>query len=200
LKPAECLWNCTVAISGRAPLDQVYPKLKDFFVDKMKVLTMNINTLLQELARTARKTAPDFEEIKRIILAVGQLLAADPQIKINEECLKALKKTAFLPVSGSDDAKLFSINQYFFINDHKRYGKFFKTKAKIADFGHEEMTLLHPFFEMLGIQHRYLSKQVSANTTAHKSTLSDPLRQYIRDRAFAFSWLVQYNSMKRHVF
>jgi hypothetical protein len=182
------LWNCTVAISGRAPLDQVYPKLKKFFVDKMKVMTMNINVLVQELAGTAKKTPPDFEEIKRIMLAIGQLLAADPNVKINEEFLKTLTKTAFLPVCCPDDVRLFSIHQHFFINDHKRYGEKFKNKARIMDFGHEEMTLLHPFFELLEIRHRYLSSQVSLNTTVHKSTPSDPLRRYIRDRAYAFSW------------
>lgn len=194
LKPSECLWNCTVAISGREPLDQVYPKLKKFFVDKMKVMTMSINVLVQELARTARAmtvktmTAPDFEEIKHIILAIGQLLAADPNVNINAEFLKALKKTAFLPVCCPDDVRLFSINQHFFVNDHKRYGEIFKNKAKILDFGHEEMSSLHPFFELLGIQHRYLSSQVSSNTTVHKSTPNHPLSDYVRDRAYAFSW------------
>lgn len=71
------------------PLEQVYPKLKKFFVDKMKVMTMNIDVLVQELARTAKKTAPDFDEIKRIILAIGQLLAADPEVKIKDEFLNS---------------------------------------------------------------------------------------------------------------
>ncbi|KEF60999.1 uncharacterized protein A1O9_02563 [Exophiala aquamarina CBS 119918] len=165
------IFNCTVVISGRVPLDQVYPKLKKFFVDKMKVMTMNIDVLVQELARTAKAiTAPDFEEIKRIMLAIGQLLAADPNVNVNAEFLKALKKTPFLPVRFPDGVRLFSLNQHFFVNDHKRYGEIFKNKAKVVDFGHEEMSLLHPFFELLGIQHRYLSNQVSSNTTVHKST------------------------------
>lgn len=189
LKPSECLWNCTVAISGRVPLDKVYPKLKIFFVDKMGVMTMNINVLVQELARTAKATTgPDFEEIKRIMLAIGQLLAADPNVKVNAEFLKTLKKTPFLPARCPDDVRLLSIDQHFFVNNHKRYGEIFRGKARIVDFGHEEMSLLHPFYELLGIQHRYLSTQVSSATTVHKSAPNQPIRDFVRDRAYAFSW------------
>ncbi|KAK5286430.1 hypothetical protein LTR43_010495 [Exophiala xenobiotica] len=187
LKPSECLWNCTIAISGRVPLDQVYPKLKNFFVDKMQVMTMNINVLVQELAKTTKKTAPDFDEIKRIILAIGQLLAADPDVKIKDEFLTALKKKAFLPVYCPDGMRLFSIHQHFFINDHKRYGENFRHKARIVDFCHEEMTSLHPFFELLGIRHRYLSNQVRPVTTCHKPTESIALGRHIRDRAYGLS-------------
>ncbi|KAK5457302.1 hypothetical protein LTS15_005083 [Exophiala xenobiotica] len=187
LKPSECLWNCTIAISGRVPLDQLYPKLKNFFVDKMQVMTMNINVLVQELAKTTKKTAPDFDEIKRIILAIGQLLAADPDVKIKDEFLTALKKTAFLPVCCPDGMRLFSVNQHFFINDHKRYGENFRHKARIVDFGHEEMTSLHPFFKLLEIRHRYLSNQVRPVTTCHKPTASIPLGRHIRDRAYGLS-------------
>jgi len=155
----------------------------------MKVMTMNINVLIQELARTAKATtAPDFDEIKRIMLAIGQLLAADPKVNINVEFLGTLKKTPFLPVRCPDGLRLFSINQHFFVNDHQRYGEIFKDKARLVDFNHEEMSSLHPLFERLGIQNRYLSHQVSSNTTVHKSTPNQPLSDYIRDRAYALSW------------
>lgn len=149
---------------------------------------MNINVLVHELTNTAKKVPLGVAEIKRIMIAIGQLLAADSNTKINEQTLKNLKETAFLPVRCPDSVRLYSVDQTFFINDHNRYGQNFKKKARIMDFEHEDLSSLHPFFELLGIRHRYLSKQVSPNTVVHKSTPNEDLRQYIRDRAYAFSW------------
>lgn len=188
LKASECLWNCTVAISGRLPLDRVYPRLKKFFVDKMKVRTMNINILLQELERTAQKDSPDIDEVKRIILTVGQLLASDPKVKVNEHQLRTLEETAFLPVCGPNGLTLFSVDQEFAINDHQRYGQLFKNQAMILDFGHEEMTSLYPLFELLELEDRFLSGLVKSKTTVDKSTAHQGLEHYIRDRAYALSW------------
>ncbi|ETI26864.1 hypothetical protein G647_10310 [Cladophialophora carrionii CBS 160.54] len=192
LKPSECLWNCTVAISGRLPLDHVYPQLKKFFVDKMKVRTMNINVLLQELGRTAKKTSPDVDEVKRIILTIGELLASDREVQVNEEQLRALEKTAFLPVRGANGLKLFSVDQAFTIKDHPRYGQLFENQTKILDFGHEEMTSLYPLFELLGLQNRFLSALVESKTTVDKATAHQALQHYIRDRAYALSCCATY--------
>ncbi|OAL29177.1 hypothetical protein AYO20_09230 [Fonsecaea nubica] len=195
LKPSECLWNCTVTISGRLPLDHVYPGLKKFFVDKMKVRTMNINVLLQELGKGAKKTSPNVDEIKRIIHTIGELLSSDPEVEVNEEQLRTLEKTAFLPVRGPDGLKLFSVDQAFTINDHQRYGQLFENKAKILDFGHEEMTSLYPLFGLLDLEDRFLSSLAKSKTTVGKSTAHQGLEHYIRDRAYALSCCANnYNS------
>ncbi|KIW14560.1 hypothetical protein PV08_07344 [Exophiala spinifera] len=197
LKPSECLWNCTIAISGRQPLDHLYPRLKNFFVDKMKVRTVNINVLLQELGRTAQKTSPDFDEIKRIILTIGEVLASDPEVEVNEEHLRSLTKTAFLPIRGPSGLKLFSVDQAFAINDHQRYGQLFENKAKILDFGHEEMTSLYPLFRLLHLEDHFLSRLVEPKTTVHMPTAHPALEHYIRDRAYALSCCANYyNSPK----
>lgn len=188
LKPSECLWNCTVAISGRQPLDQVYRGLKEFFVKKMKVKTMKINVLLQELGRTAERTSPDVDEVKRIILTVGELLASDPEVEVNEKQLRNLEKTTFLPVRGPNGLELFSVDQAFAINDHQRYGQLFANQAKILDFGHEKMTSLYTLFKLLNLEDRFLSGLVVPKTTVDKSTAHEALGHYIRDRAYALSW------------
>ncbi|KAL2441693.1 hypothetical protein ABEF95_016142 [Exophiala dermatitidis] len=192
LKPSECLWNCTVAISGRQPLDQVYDRLKEFFVKKLKVKTMNINVLLQELGRTAEKPSPDVDEVKRIILTVGELLASDPEVEVNEKQLRNLEKTAFLPVRGPKGLDLFSVDQAFAINDHQRYGQLFENQAKILDFGHEKMTSLYPLFKLLDLEDRFLSGLVVPKTTVDQSTAHEALGYYIRDRAYALSCCANY--------
>lgn len=149
---------------------------------------MNINVLLQELGRTAKKTSPDVDEVKRIILTIAELLASDPGVEVNEEQLRTLKKTAFLPVRGPNGLNLLSVDQAFTINDHQRYGRLFENQAKILDFGHEEMTSLYPLFELLGLEGRFLSGLVKSKTTVDKSTAHQALQHYIRDRAFALSW------------
>ncbi|KAJ4530448.1 hypothetical protein HRR80_007443 [Exophiala dermatitidis] len=192
LKPSECLWNCTVAISGRQPLDQVYRGLKEFFVKKMKVKTMKINVLLQELGRTAERTSPDVDEVKRIILTVGELLASDPEVEVNEKQLRNLEKTTFLPVRGPNGLELFSVDQAFAINDHQRYGQLFANQAKILDFGHEKMTSLYTLFKLLNLEDRFLSGLVVPKTTVDKSTAHEALGHYIRDRAYALSCCANY--------
>ncbi|KAL2441686.1 hypothetical protein ABEF95_016087 [Exophiala dermatitidis] len=192
LKPSECLWNCTVAISGRQPLDQVYDGLKEFFVKKVKVKTMNINVLLQELGRTAERTSPDVDEVKRIILTVGELLASDPEVAVNEKQLRNLEKTTFLPVRGPNGLELFSVDQAFAINDHQRYGQLFANQAKILDFGHEKMTSLYTLFKLLNLEDRFLSGLVVPKTTVDKSTAHEALGHYIRDRAYALSCCANY--------
>jgi len=76
----------------------------------MKVRTININVLLQELGRTAKKTSPDVNEVKRIILTISELLALDPKVEVNEEQLRTLERTAFLPVRSPNGLKLCSVN------------------------------------------------------------------------------------------
>ena len=154
----------------------------------MKVRTMNINVLLQELGRTAKKFSPDFDEVKRIILTTGKLLASDPEVKVKEDQLRTLEKLAFLPVRGPDGLKLFSVDQAFIIRDHQRYGQLFDNQANILDFGHEEMTSLYPFFKLLDLKDRFLSRLVKSKTTVENSTANQALERHIRDRAYAFSW------------
>ncbi|KIX09215.1 uncharacterized protein Z518_00294 [Rhinocladiella mackenziei CBS 650.93] len=186
-KPSECLWNCRIEISGRVPLEQTYPKLKNFFVDKMKVMPMSINVLVQELSKITNKADPDFDEHKRIMLEIGQLLAANPATEVNGEYLDRLKKTAFLPVRTPDGMRLSSLTENFCINDHKRYGDAFRNKTGMLDFDYEDLTSLHPFFELLKIEHRYLSSLVSAQTTVGSFSPSGDLKRHIRDRAYAMS-------------
>jgi len=160
LKPSECLWNCTVAISERLPLDHVYPQLKKFFVDKMKVRTMNIDVPLQELERTANKNSPNIDEVKRIILTPSEFLASDPEVEVNKERLSSLEQTTVLPVRGPDGLELFSVDQAFTTNDHQRYGQLFENQVEVLDFGHEEMTSLYPLFKLLDLEDRFLSALV----------------------------------------
>ena len=170
------------------PLDRTYPELKKFFVDEMRVISMNVNVLVQELTKIAKKASPDVDEVKRIMLAIGQILASDPAVKVNERYLDSLRKTAFLPVCDSGGQRLLLTNGGFCINDHKRYGEAFKNKARILDFDYEDLTSLHPLLEVLEIKHRYISNLVSAHTTVESSCLSEYLTNHIRDRAYAFSW------------
>ena len=170
------------------PLDRTYPELKKFFVDKMRVMLMNVDVLVQELTKIAKKATPDVDEVKRVMLAIGQCLAADPTAKVNEGYLDSLRKTAFLPVRDPGGQQLLSTNGSFCINDHKRYGEAFSNKARILDFDYGDLTSLHPLFEVLEIERQYISNLVSANTTVESSCLSDYLTSHIRDRAYAFSW------------
>lgn len=154
----------------------------------MKVMTMNINTLAVNLARTTKTPYRSVKEVKAIILVLGRLLAADLNTKVEASVLKRLKLAKFLPVRRLNFTALRSLDFPFFINDHKRYADKFKNRIGLVDFTVEESTLLHPFFAMLGITHRYLSNQISSTTTIMQSTPSETLRRHMVDRAYALSW------------
>jgi hypothetical protein len=190
LKPSDCLWNCSVEILGCVPLEKVYPGLRKFFVEEMRVMTMNANVLAKELAKTSKASSLDIDELKRIILVLGQILAADPAAKVTNEHLDNLRKAAFLPVREQDVCKLKNINADFCINDHKRYGDAFRGKARMLDFDYEDLTSLHPLFKLLTIENKYISGLVEAHTTVESFCESRDLTKHLRERAYAFSWYV----------
>lgn len=189
LRSSKCLWNCKIEISGRVPLETIYSGLRSFFVDQLRVVPMNINVLLQELAKLAKKSPPKSDEIKDIMIAVGQILGSDPSATFKTEHVESLEKVAFLPVRGPEGPGLASVGEDFFINDHKRYGEAFSDQVKILDFGYDDLTSLQPLFEeLLVIEDRYLSYHVSVDTMVTSSSPSEELTDYIRDRAYALSW------------
>ncbi|KIW13179.1 hypothetical protein PV08_08366 [Exophiala spinifera] len=199
-KSTECLWNCTVTIPGRVPLDEMFPQLQNFFVDKVEVLPLKIDMLIEDLVKAVEEQRTDFQKVKQIILAIGQLLASDDAIDLNEDLNEDQKRTlnelAWLPVSGPGGLKLVSpeSKETFAINDHQRYGELFENRADIVAFGYEQISELHRLFWTLDLEDRYISGLVyhGKTTTEGDPKLDQALGQYIRDRAYALSCCATY--------
>jgi hypothetical protein len=190
LRPSECVWNCPVEVSGRVPLEQSFPELREFFVEVLKVATMNTTLLTEELISYSRNPNKDPQRIKQIILAIGQMLAADPSSQIKQESLHSLRKSRFLPVRNGNEILFETPKADFCINDHERYGKFFQSRIKMLDFSYEDLTSLHPLFQCLLITNRYISGLVDTETTVNHFEESEYLTHHFHQRAYAFSWYV----------
>lgn len=188
LKPSECLWNCSVQISGLVPLEPIFPNLKAFFVDVLQVRLMDVNVLIQQLAALARIGGSNTDEVKRIMLGIGQILGSKPETKVQKAHMDTLKKTAFLPVRSASGGEMLSVAESFCINDHERYGKIFGDRVRMLDFEYADLTSLHPFFERLELTDRYISRLVSVHTTVESPEFSEHFTNFVRSCAYVLSW------------
>lgn len=174
-KPSSCVWNCTVNLSGRVTIDSSYPNLQTFFVGHLRVKMANLNMLIQELIALARQDVKNAGEFKSIMVAAGAMLGQEQNLEALEPSLHNLKKYKFLPVRNSTGAQCFEkTSASFFINDHERYGTAFQGKLNFLDFSYDELTSLHPQFQSLKLENRYLSGHIETDTTVGQGRRERP--------------------------
>lgn len=188
-KPSSCIWNCTVNISGRPTVDSSYPNLENFFVKHLKVKIANTGWLIQQLIVLVKQGATNFSELKDIMIAVGTMLGQEQMPSTLEGSLNKLKEYKFLPVRSSTGDRFFEkTTASFFINDRERFGLAFKGKLNFLDFSYNELTLLHPLFQSLELEHRYLSRHIKSETTIGTSVKNELLATEFSQRSYALSW------------
>ena len=190
IKPSQAVWNCTVPIAGWRPIGEMYPGLKDFFLNTVGVRTMDIKFLLQQLIRISTlRNGPDREEVKGIMMNAGQIIATKSDLaSVGEELLLRLSECCYLPVTRTTGNGFVKKDANFFIVDHERFGNAFKGKVDLLDFTYEELTSLHPFFHTLDLGNRYLSAHVKSETEVKNSRGSQDLTDHFQQRAYALSW------------
>ncbi|KAL9115876.1 MAG: hypothetical protein Q9227_000244 [Pyrenula ochraceoflavens] len=171
LKPTQAIWNDPRNILDQVPLEQTYPQLQEFFVNKLQTRTISADVLCQELISVCSSDNKNerFQQVKSLMFALGQTIASDPHDKISRDSLSSLRRNAFVPVCGTENSFLARQNEGFFINDHERYGEAFAGKVNIVDFTHTDLTTLQPLFALLGFEKRYLSKFVEATTVVSRA-------------------------------
>ncbi len=154
---------------------------------------MNPVLLLEEIAKIAsnvggNSTARVSEDVKKVMLPAGQILAVDRDEEQLKEPVKALRRVAFLPVRGPKGPSLRKTSFEFFIVDHERFGLAFRGKLRLLDFAWTAMTSLHPLFQVLQVEGRYLSRHVKTETTFESAEPNNDLTNHFRNRAYALSW------------
>ena len=101
----------------------------------------------------------------------------------------SLSHHQFLPVSENDTRTVLqTVQQDFFINNHANYSAKFSKHVGILDFECEESCKLSSLLQELGLQNRYLSKQVKQLAEPHESSYNDVMTTDFRNRAYALSW------------
>lgn len=151
---------------------------------------MNASMLAEELSKLSSTSNPDIDEARRIMTAIGEILAAAPTTEISVKAWSALKASAFLPVRGPTGRQLRRIEENFWINDHSRYWSAFKGKIDFLDFSCEDLTALHPLLERLDLKSRYISLHVTSHTTIESSSYNEDLTEHLRSLSHALSWYV----------
>ena len=195
IKPSQAIWNCTVELSGRYPVGEIYPSLRSFFLNRLGVGTMNAEVLLKALVKaSAPRQPPDGHHIKNLMMNTGQILAAEPSIaEVRDrigvrDSIQALKRNRYLPIRQGEGWKFALPDEDFFIVDHERYGSAFHEKLDLLDFTYAELTSLHSFFQLLHLEHRYLSHHVKPETIFETSFRSNDLSAHLQQRSYALSW------------
>lgn len=189
IKPSQAIWNCTVELSGRYPVGDIYPSLRSFFLNRLGVSTMNTKVLLKALVEaSAPRQTPDGHHIKNLMMNTGQILAAEPTAEGLRDGIQALKRNRYLPIRQGEGWKFALPDEDFFIVDHERYGSAFHEKLDLLDFTYAELTSLHSLFQLLDLEHRYLSRHVKPETTFDTSFRSNDLSAHLQHRSYALSW------------
>ena len=180
-------------MSGLQPIGEAYPSLERFFRDKVGVRIMSLKILMEQLVRVSSPgNTPDGQEVKAIMMNAGQILATDPSSEAIRPILPDLRRNRYLPVHRGDTWLFMKTSESFFIVDHERYATAFGGKINLLDFDYAEMTSLHPLFQVLGLEHRYLSRNVETETVVSEAASNLPcdFTPYFQQRAYALSWYV----------
>ena len=152
---------------------------------------MSLKVLMEQLVRASSTgIAPDGEEIRAIMINAGQIMAADPDSEDLGTILQDLRKNRYLPVRRDEGWLFLKPSGNYFIIDHERFAAAFSGKVNVLDFKYDQLTSLHPLFQALGLEHRYISHHVDSETMVSEvaSHTSSELTSFFQQRAYALSW------------
>lgn len=170
-------------------VDAFYPNLQSFFVERLQVQTANVSLLIQELIDLGSQNVKEANKLKNIMVAAGVMLGQQEDLAALEGAIQNLKRYRFLPIRSSDGGQIFEKpSANFFINDHERLSLAFADRLNFLDFSYNELTSLHPLFQCLKLEHRYLSRLVQSETIVGDSIEDQTLSSIFRQQSYALSW------------
>ena len=189
LKSTSAIWHPTIDFGGHVPIANLYPELKDFFVDVLRVSTVTDVFMMEQLAKAASKAQKDANEIKKLMCSASELLDANSQDSHFEKSLGLLQRSSYLPCKLPTGGKEYrSEKDTFFIVDNEYYANKFDGRLILLDFTYGELTILHDLFRILRLDDRYLSRYVRYETSARTSAVDEMLTEQFRQCAYPISW------------
>lgn len=176
-------------ISNHVPIAGTYPELQDFFTKVLGVQTVTPTFMMKQLAAAAKSRTKTAENIKKLMLAVSELLDTGSNGSQFRSSMEVLDECAYLPcVSTAGATEFRSKSQSFFINDSEVNANHFRDRLVMLDFTYEQVNSLHNLIRLLGLDDHYLGRHVQFETSAHNSTPSDTLTAQFRECAYPLSW------------
>ncbi|KAK7403350.1 hypothetical protein QQX98_010871 [Neonectria punicea] len=170
LKVQQCLWSSETRIQGKTTLVDEYEDLQEFFVDFLRVDTLNLQIVYDELVHLGRLSSASVAQVMQQIQSFSGLLSdvnSYPEIKP-----EPLRKAKIFPVKipGAEVA-LFTAEATFTIVDRVVLGEYFAGRVKTLDFDLHEVREFAPFLEWLGLDSRYLSRSVREVSTVDQTDM-----------------------------
>ena len=107
-----------------------------------------------------------------------------------KKALKDLHRVKFLPKRLRDGSVvLVDTSEDFAVLDHIRYGKAFADHEILLDFDYYETQIIHAMLRSLGLDQRYLSLEVTEQSSVVNEGSQDRiLSRILRNRAYALYW------------
>jgi hypothetical protein len=155
-------------------LNELYPNLRDFFVEGLGVKMMTAKMVYDKLM------GPDLsvEETKQTLETFNSLLLASKSDEFDP--IPILEKKVFPVRFPTGDVRLLTGSDGFALLDRKSLGDDFADQANFLDFSIDEIRSLQPLIKWASLEERYLSKAVKeiSSADAHSTRpISSPYRE-----------------------
>jgi hypothetical protein len=153
--------------------------IRDFFVDILEIespqLEMHINALKLE-------TEAENPGRARVLELIKCICGYDPSPRE----LSELEDCNCFPVNvPGQELEWMACSGVFAVCDRRKYLELFSDKIPLLDFSLEETYSFEKFFSGLGIQRKFLSVIVRAETDASETSIHDRLTMDVRRKAYA---------------
>ncbi|KAF1808780.1 hypothetical protein P152DRAFT_452583 [Eremomyces bilateralis CBS 781.70] len=177
--PSTCVWaNDTARLPQKFSVATEYFAQKPFFRAVLGIEEPKLPLYIQSLKQEASES-PSSDSIKQLIRNICQFgpTASDLTILFDSKCFPVRLPDGTLAwMNGKED---------FAIVDRQEYETLFRGQLKTLDFSKEEVHEMEVFLIGLGLQKRYLSGTVAAETTASRSSIDHSMTTELRRKAYA---------------
>ncbi|KAL3440459.1 hypothetical protein BJX65DRAFT_314757 [Aspergillus insuetus] len=156
--PSRCAWTDLTSIKGKYGVRRIYTDLKPLFIDKLRILRPDTLDHIEEMHTMGMAGHAIPSEVLDII---KQLSGCNP----SPDDFEALKLCRFLPIRRNATTTTYgTVDERFLILDDDRVQV--SPGEPVLDFTPEDVCRLRRFFSGLGLEERYVSRQLGSVTYA----------------------------------
>jgi len=178
--PTSCMWAKSTRIAGKVAIALDFPSLEEFFVRKIEVQEPDKSTCIKELETMCRvETAPSILQVKELLWEINSYEPSTSDMEI-------LKPLSFLPIKETTgELRLHNVKDVFVLFDRQGHTETFQGEVASLDFEIEDIRLLRPLIDVLGLASRYTSKLAEKESCAPDAVLEPSLSKDLQSRAYA---------------
>lgn len=178
--PTSCMWTKSTRIADKVAIALDFPSLEDFFVRGLEVQEPDKSTSIMELETLCRvDPAPSIVQVKDLLWEINSYEPSTGDMDI-------LKPLSFLPIKEvTGHLRLHNVKDVFVLFDRQGHTETFQGKVASLDFDIEDIRLLRPIIDVLGLASRYTSKLAEKESCAPDAVLEPTLSKDLRSRAYA---------------